>query len=252
MTAIDRPRSRKLAVALTAAGTLLLLAPAAHAQSAGGADADGPNPAPTGGMSAEASGPLTLAVKPGAMYGNVVHFRGFADPAYVGRAIRVERYDARTGWTTVARARIRPSTRFLARWRTDHIGHFWVRTVISGRRQTAAAAQALSWPVAQVTVYRPVIATWYGPGFYGRRTACGGRLTPATLGIAHPKLACGTLVDVTYRGHSVTIPVVDHGPYANHASFDLTAAAAAALGMRTTARIGAVSMRARSSAPPPQ
>jgi rare lipoprotein A len=250
MTATHRPRSRKLAVALAAASTLVLV-PAAHAQSAGGADADGADPAAAGGISADASGPLTLAVKPTAMYGRVVHFRGFADPAYVGRAVRIERYDAHAGWTTVARARVRPSTRYLARWRTDHIGHFWVRTVVSGRKRMATAAQGLSWPVAQVTVYRPVIATWYGPGFYGRRTACGGRLTPATLGIAHPKLACGTLVDVTYRGRSVTIPVVDHGPYANDASFDLTAAAAAALGMRTTARIGAVSMRARSSAPPP-
>jgi hypothetical protein len=249
MTATDRSRSRKLAVALVAM-TALAVAPAAYGQATGGADADTPDPSATGGTSADSGGPLSLAVKPTAMYGRVVHFRGFADPAYVGRAIRVERYDLRNGWTTVARARVRPNTRFLARWRTDHIGHYWVRAVISGRRRSAGSAQALVWPMAQVTVYRPVIATWYGPGFYGRRTACGGRLTPATLGIAHPKLACGTLVDVTYRGKSVTIPVVDHGPYANHASFDLTAAAATALGMRTTARIGAVSVRARLSAPP--
>ena len=249
MTATDRPRTGKLAVALAAA-TMLVLAPAAYAQDTGGTDASGPDPGITGGTSAESSGPLSLVVKPAAMYGRVVHFRGFADPSYVGRAIRIERYDLNAGWTTVARARIRPSTRFLARWRTDHIGHFWVRVVVTGRKSTGLAAQALSWPMAQVTVYRPVIATWYGPGFYGRRTACGGRLTPTTLGIAHPKLACGTLVDVTYRGRSVTIPVVDHGPYANNASFDLTAAAAAALGMRSTARIGAVSARARLSAPP--
>jgi rare lipoprotein A len=250
MTATHRAPTRKLAVALATAAALVLV-PAAHAQSTGGTDASGPDPAQTGGMSADTSGPLSLVVKPTAMYGRVVHFRGFADPAYVGRAIRIERYDAHSGWTTVARARIRPNTRFLARWRTDHIGHFWVRTVITGRKGAAGTtAQALAWPMAQVTVYRPVIATWYGPGFYGRRTACGGRLLRTTLGIAHPKLACGTLVDVTYRGKSVTIPVVDHGPYANNASFDLTAAAASALGMRTTARIGAVSVRARLSAPP--
>jgi peptidoglycan lytic transglycosylase len=249
MTATDRPFTRNLAVVLAAVGTLAL-APAAGAQTGGGVDASAPDPNATGGALAEASGPLTLAVKPVAMYGRVVHFRGFADPLYVGRAIRVERYDARAGWTVVARARIRPSTRFLARWRTDHIGHFWVRTVVTGRKRTATAAQSLAWPLAQVTVYRPVIATWYGPGFYGRRTACGRRLTPATMGIAHPKLPCGTLVDVVYRGRSATIPVVDRGPFANHASFDLTAAAAAALGIRSTARIGAVSVRARRSAPP--
>ncbi|MEA2274019.1 MAG: rare lipoprotein [Solirubrobacteraceae bacterium] len=236
---------------MVAALAALLVAPAASAQQTGGTDPGAPDPNATGGTLAESAGPLTLAVKPGAMYGRVVHFRGFADPSFVGRALRIERYDATTGWAVVARARVRPSTRFLARWRTDHIGHFWVRAVISGRRSAGAAAQAVTWPMAQVTVYRPVVATWYGPGFYGRRTACGRRLTPDTLGIAHPKLRCGTLVDVMYQGRSVTVPVVDHGPYANHASFDLTAAAAAALGIRSTARIGAVSVRARRSAPPP-
>jgi peptidoglycan lytic transglycosylase len=248
MTATHRHPTRKLVVAGVAAGALAF-APAAFGQATGGADASQPDPNSTGGALAESAGPLTLAVKPIAMYGRVVHFRGFADTEFVGRAMRIERYDVRTGWTAVARARIRPNARFLARWRADHIGHYWVRAVITGRRG-AATAQAVTWPLGQVTVYRPVIATWYGPGFYGRRTACGSRLTPQTLGIAHPKLRCGTLVDVVYRGHSVTIPVVDHGPYANGASFDLTAAAAATLGIRTTTRIGAVAVRARRSAPP--
>src|SRR5206468_12183409 len=37
-------------------------------------------------------------------------------------------------------------------------------------------------------------ATWYGPGLYGRRTACGERLGPGTLGVAHRSLPCGTPV----------------------------------------------------------
>src|SRR5947208_1435470 len=79
-------------------------------------------------------------------------------------------------------------------------------------------------PAAQVTVFKPARATWYGPGFYGHRLACGGRLTTRTLGVAHRHLPCGTPVRVFYGGRSLVVPVVDRGPFANGASYDLTAA----------------------------
>jgi rare lipoprotein A (peptidoglycan hydrolase) len=82
------------------------------------------------------------------------------------------------------------------------------------------------------------IATWFGPGFYGQTTACGQTLTPAVVGVANRTLPCGTLVQVTYRGHSLTVPVLDRGPYANHADWDLTAGAAEALDVTDTVRIG--------------
>ena len=37
------------------------------------------------------------------------------------------------------------------------------------------------------------------------------------MGVANRTLPCGTLVQVSYRGHTVTVPVLDRGPYANHA-----------------------------------
>jgi len=81
------------------------------------------------------------------------------------------------------------------------------------------------------------IATWFGPGFYGKQTACGQTLTPAVVGVANRTLPCGTLVSVTYDGHSLTVPVLDRGPYSHHASWDLTAGAAQALGITETVRI---------------
>lgn len=81
------------------------------------------------------------------------------------------------------------------------------------------------------------IATWFGPGFYGKQTACGQTLTPAVVGVANRTLACGTLVSVTYRGHSLTVPVLDRGPYDHHADWDLTAGAAQSLGITETVRI---------------
>ncbi len=82
------------------------------------------------------------------------------------------------------------------------------------------------------------IATWFGPGFYGKQTACGQTLTPTVVGVANRTLPCGTLVSVSYQGHSLTVPVLDRGPYSHGASWDLTAGAARALGIAETVRIG--------------
>lgn len=82
------------------------------------------------------------------------------------------------------------------------------------------------------------IATWFGPGFYGQKTACGQTMTPVVVGVASRTLACGTLVLVNYKGHKLTVPVIDRGPYANNgAVWDLTAGAASALAITETVRI---------------
>jgi hypothetical protein len=83
-------------------------------------------------------------------------------------------------------------------------------------------------------------ATWYGPGLYGRRTACGIRLRRSTVGVAHRRLPCGTRVIFYYRGIFMSVPVIDRGPYARGATWDLTAAAARALGLRRTAGLRAI------------
>jgi rare lipoprotein A len=57
------------------------------------------------------------------------------------------------------------------------------------------------------------------------------------VGVANRTLPCGTLVKVTYAGHSLTVPVLDRGPYADGASWDLTSGAAEALGITETVRI---------------
>lgn len=74
--------------------------------------------------------------------------------------------------------------------------------------------------------------SWYGPTFYGKRTACGLAMTQDLLGVAHRTLPCGTLV--TFRnpanGRSLTLPVVDRGPYVYGRDWDLTGGACLALG----------------------
>jgi len=71
------------------------------------------------------------------------------------------------------------------------------------------------------------VVTWYGPGFYGNRTACGVRYGRYMRGVAHRSLPCGTLVKLRWHGITTRVPVVDRGPYAGrHIVFDLTAAVA--------------------------
>jgi rare lipoprotein A (peptidoglycan hydrolase) len=116
-------------------------------------------------------------------------------------------------------------------------------TGAGGALDASAATGGASAPGAPAAHAKPArkvhpsgIATWFGPGFYGQRTACGQTLTPAVIGVAHRTLPCGTLVKVSYDGRSLTVPVLDRGPY-SHADWDLTAGAAQALGITETVRV---------------
>jgi hypothetical protein len=74
--------------------------------------------------------------------------------------------------------------------------------------------------------------SWYGPGFYGNRTACGLKMTKTLIGVAHRTLPCGT--KIVFRnpanGRTLTVPVVDRGPYVSGRTWDLTGGACKALG----------------------
>jgi rare lipoprotein A (peptidoglycan hydrolase) len=103
---------------------------------------------------------------------------------------------------------------------------------------TTGGAGAPAPAPAPRTAHGSAIATWFGPGFYGHKTACGQTLTPKVIGVANRTLPCGTLVKVSYRGHTLTVPVLDRGPYSHiGADWDLTAGAAQALEISETVRI---------------
>lgn len=102
-----------------------------------------------------------------------------------------------------------------------------------------ATAPTETKPASGASAVHPTgIATWFGPGFYGHKTACGQTLTPAVEGVANRTLPCGTLIKVAYRGRTLTVPVLDRGPYSHiGADWDLTAGAAEKLGITETVRI---------------
>jgi rare lipoprotein A len=80
---------------------------------------------------------------------------------------------------------------------------------------------------------------------YGKRTACGTTLTKSTIGVANKTLPCGMLVAIYYRGQTLTVPVIDHGPYVAGRDWDLTSATAQVLGIDGVATINAVSLPTR-------
>src|SRR5262245_18636559 len=77
------------------------------------------------------------------------------------------------------------------------------------------------------------IASWYGPGFHGRRTANGEVYDQHDLTAAHPSLPLGTRVMVTNltNGRAVDVRVNDRGPYVGGRVIDLSYAAARAVDM---------------------
>jgi hypothetical protein len=87
-------------------------------------------------------------------------------------------------------------------------------------------------PVATTVDEQPVTASYFGPGLWGNRTACGQILTSDLTGVAHRSLPCGSLVTLRYGESTVVVPVVDRGPFNYTREFDLTYATKAALACR--------------------
>lgn len=77
-------------------------------------------------------------------------------------------------------------------------------------------------------------ASWYGPGFYGNRTANGEIFNKNELTAAHRTLPFGTVITVTNQnnGKSVTVRINDRGPFHGKRILDLSSAAADAINMK--------------------
>ena len=83
------------------------------------------------------------------------------------------------------------------------------------------------------------MASWYGPGFHGKRTASGERFHANALTAANKTLPFGSQVRVTNErtGRSVVVRINDRGPYAHGRVIDLSKAAAQAVGISGVGRV---------------
>ncbi len=77
-------------------------------------------------------------------------------------------------------------------------------------------------------------ASWYGPGFHGKKAASGETFNENAMTAAHRTLPFGTKVEVVDQrtGNTVEVTINDRGPFHGKRIIDLSKAAATALGFR--------------------
>lgn len=80
------------------------------------------------------------------------------------------------------------------------------------------------------------VASWYGPGFHGKKTANGEKFNTNSLTAAHKELPFNTMVKVTNlaNGRSTTVRINDRGPFSKNRIIDLSKKAAQEIGMLQT------------------
>jgi rare lipoprotein A len=236
---LTRPLGSKWALCALIAALAVPAVAAGDPPSSGGVEA--PPPPQTEGVISARGPQVAIATRAGTMVRKLARFRGTVPVASAGKALTIERFDDATQtWVAVATTTVKPDGSYIARWRARRPGAHRVRAVLQSASQAVAASAS---PELAITVHRPAVATWYGPGFYGRKTACGVKMSRTLLGVAHKKLPCGTQVAVLYKGRRITVPVVDRGPFRRGTAYDLTAATAQALGFQHTDRLGAIRLR---------
>jgi rare lipoprotein A len=169
----------------------------------------------------------TIRAKRHVMAGEAVKISGRVRPARDGRHVVVhlpgEDAETRTG----------ASGGFGVTWRPNNPGDYRVRASATGDETTAGSESKPK----RITAYREASASWYGPGLYGNGLACGGTLSPSTIGVAHRSMPCGTKLTLRYHGRTVRAKVIDRGPFAGGREFDLTAATKQRLGFPSTGTV---------------
>lgn len=151
---------------------------------------------------------------------------GTVRPRAAGLVVVLQIFTGRR-WATLDQTRTRSGGRYALADRRLNTMSARARVRVSGR---SAGVGSSSRGLGRLDVYRRAHASWYGPGLYGNRLGCGGRLSAGSLGVAHKKLPCGTLVTFRRSGRSIRVPVIDRGPYVGGREYDLTAATARRLG----------------------
>lgn len=106
-----------------------------------------------------------------------------------------------------------------------------------------ARTPMLDFPGRPQNTLQAGLASWYGPGFHGRRTASGERFDQNALTAAHRSLPFGTKVRVIDEktGRSIVVRINDRGPFAHGRIIDLSKGSAQALGMSGMSRVKIVS-----------
>ena len=196
----------------------------------GYADPDGP--------SVFADGSTLLAPTAG-LLGDVVRVHGTVPDTQAGDRVVLQHLTP-AGWAPAATATVDGAGAYDATWTPDHSGHTKLRALPAGADATAASAPADAGDARDVTVFHRALATWYGPGFYGRRTACGRRLTAAPSASRTSRCPAARWSSSTRTAARSPCRSSIAARSGAGTSYDLTAATAQALGVTATTVLGAV------------
>jgi rare lipoprotein A len=215
-----RPQSLR-ARALTAAGVL------GTSMSLGGAAvAQTPAPPEASAAAVRTDSKLVVTAKRlNVRTGRAAVVRGVLRPAQSHRIVRLERL-AGGRWRQIDADLTDRSGRYALRYRSRVADTSRVRVRFGGDRTARPSKRR----VGRLNVFRPALASWYGPGLYGNSLGCGGTLTPGTVGVAHKSLPCGSTVVLRKGARVVRARVIDRGPYSGAREFDLTQATKHRLG----------------------
>jgi len=197
-------------------------------------------PALAQGPGGTEAGESLLSAAPSTL-GSAVSLTGMLAGSGSGRSAEIQLQGQSGAWLTVASGPAARDGSFKLSWRAPKSGRFLARAVPAGVRKS----DLTTTPTTVITVHNKTQATWYDQA--GTTSACGVKLRKATLGVAHKTLPCGTLLDFSFHGKSITVPVIDRGPYGRGVSYDLTIEAAKRLGFVNTGR-GAVGVLGHSDA----
>lgn len=190
-----------------------------------------PGIAPLAGLSA-APARVSLVVRHpdlNVLTGHTSTIAGVLRQGLAGRTVTLQALDAH-GWSTLARAHTGRAGRFRLRYTPRRTGSERVRLRFVGDASDPGARRALG----RLNVYRLAGASWYGGG---GGLACGGQLTSTTMGVANKTLPCGSEVTLRYGDRTVSVRVIDRGPYVAGREFDLTEATKRALGFGDTGEV---------------
>ena len=116
---------------------------------------------------------------------------------------------------------------------TPRDGRAKMKPSVRKRTPEPQAGQPHLYELAEPEIDQQGIASWYGPGFHGRKTANGERFNQYELTAAHPTYEFGTQLCVRSKssGQAVVVRVNDRGPFVKNRVIDLSKAAAEELDM---------------------
>jgi rare lipoprotein A len=222
-----RPFTRAARVPVMLAG----LALASLTLPAGGS-ADEPSRQEGAGAAAVVAAPAPTRQRLNVRVGQAAMVAGWAGSQVAGRVVALQRRADR-GWRTIDRVRASAE----GRYRLTHVPRDATSERLRLRVKATGSRPAVRRGVGRMNAFRRAHASWYGPGLYGARTACGRTLTAGLVGVAHKSLPCGSHVTLRRGDRILRAEVVDRGPFVGSREFDLTAATRNALGFGSTGTV---------------